>query len=244
MADNEFHTVTNHDFGYSLSLPSTWRDVGPDIYNSVFEVARYLRNQPHIHDGIVNLFWDIPGDSPCAAAERGDPDVFDLSRESLEKEGVRDISISETRIGDRDAVRLDHAYHLRHKDIDIEHWASRSYFMSVRDTLVCLNMGTSSVDDDRELYDRIAGSFSVIEDAASIVIARGDDVPDDFLAELLESIFDYRRDRARQRVVRMKAQGESVVALVEAVDAPSIVASVARQSAAAGYSLDCRIAGA
>jgi len=244
MADNDFHTVTNHDFGYSLSLPSTWRDVGPDIYNSVFEVARYLRNQPHLHDGIVNVFWDIPGSSPRAAAERGTPDVFDLSRESLEREGVTDISISGTKVGDRDAVRLDHAYHLRHKDIDVENWASRSYFMTVRGTLVCLNMGTGSIDDDRERYDRIAGSFSVIENAASIVVARDHDVPDDFLAELLESTFDYRRDRARQRVVRIKAQGESVVALVEAANAPAIVESVTRQSAAAGYALNCRIGGA
>ncbi|MFT5210570.1 MAG: hypothetical protein ACI9CE_002296 [Flavobacterium sp.] len=62
MADN-FQTVTNHDFGFSLQLPASWRDVGPDIYNSAFEVSRFLRTSGKINDGIVNVFWDVPGES-------------------------------------------------------------------------------------------------------------------------------------------------------------------------------------
>ena len=89
MADNAFQTIINHDFGFSLRIPSGWRDVGPDIYNSVYEVARYLRHAPRIHDGIVNIFWDVgPAESTRALAETGDCSVFDLNRECLEKEGI------------------------------------------------------------------------------------------------------------------------------------------------------------
>ena len=61
---DKLKTVTNHDFGFSLQIPGGWRDVGPDIYNSAFEVARYLRTAGRIQDGIVNIFWDIPGTCP------------------------------------------------------------------------------------------------------------------------------------------------------------------------------------
>lgn len=238
MAENAFQTVINHDFGYSLRLPVGRRDVGPHIYNSVFEVARYLRNEPKIHDGIVNLFWDLPGESTRQLAETGEKSVFDLNRTCLEKEGVKDISIDEVTIGGRPATRLDHAYKLG----DIDNWASRSYFMAVRNTFICLNMGTSDVDADRRLYDEIADSFKVIDDVASIVLARDADTPDDFITGLLEDTFAYQSNKAMQRLVRIKAQRESVVALVDAAKARGIVDTVNEKSRAAGYGLQCRIA--
>lgn len=238
MAENEFQTVINHDFGYSLKIPTGWRDLGPHIYNSVFEIARYLRHEPRVHDGIVNLFWDLPGESTRQLAETGECSVFDLNRACLEEEGVKDISISEVTIGGRAATRLIHAYKLG----DIENWASRSYFMSVRNTFICLNMGTSDVDADRELYDEIADSFEVLDSVASIVLVRDDKTPDPFITGILEETFDYEHKKAVQRLVRIKAQRESVVALVDAARAAVIVEAVNAQSHSAGHGLRCRIA--
>lgn len=240
MAENEFQSITNPDFGYTLKIPTGWRNVGPDIYNSVYEVARYLRTNDRLHDGIVNLFWDIPGDSPRQAAETGDCSVFDLNRDCLLKEGIEDISIEDVTIASRSATRLDHAYKLG----DIENWASRSYFLSVRNTLICLNMGTSNVEADTALYDRIADSFHVIENAVGIVMVRDGETPGDFITGLLQTAFNYRQQWARQRVVQMNAQRESVIALVDADDAAGVVESVNEQCRQAGYALTCRVAGA
>ena len=49
-------TLTGHDFGYEIDIPKNWRDVGPDRYNSAFEIARHLRNKDRLHDGIINIF--------------------------------------------------------------------------------------------------------------------------------------------------------------------------------------------
>lgn len=165
--------------------------------------------------------------------------MSDLNRDSLRQAGVKEISLTDTELAGRPAVRLDHAYPLG----DIEHWASRSYFMTVRDTLVCLNMGTSDVAADRDLYDRIASSFRAIEDAVGIVLVRERETPDEFLVDLMASVFDYPRNRARQRLVQIKAQGESVVALVEAARADEIVQLVGKRSERAGVALGCRVAG-
>lgn len=238
MAENEFQTIINHDFGYRLAIPVGWRDVGPHIYNSVFEIARYLRNEPRIADGIVNLFWDLPGASSRQLAESGDCAVFDLNRACLEKEGVTDISISEVTIGNRPATRLDHAYRLG----DIDNWASRSYFMAVRNTFICLNMGTSSIEANSMLYDDIAASFHVVDEVASVLLVRDDKTPDTFIVDVLEHTFDYSHDKALQRLVLIKAQHECVVALVDASKAANIVDAVNAQSHSAGYSLRCRVA--
>ena len=203
---DEFNTVTNHDFGYSLQLPTSWRVVGPDIYNSAFEISRYLRTSGKIHDGIVNVFWDVPGESLQSLVDVGAPPIFDLSAKSLRSEGVTDISVSNLEIGGREAIRLDHAYKLG----DIEDWASRSYFMRIRGKFVILNMGTSDRASDRALYDQIASSFNAIEDSVGIVLVRDEDTPGAFVAEVLEMTFQYPHRKALQRSIRMNTQRESV----------------------------------
>jgi ATP-dependent Clp protease adapter protein ClpS len=209
--------------------------VGPDIYNSAYEVSRYLRTSGKIHDGIVNVFWDIPGESLQSLVEVGD---F-LSVESLRTEGVTDISVSNLEIGGRKAIRLDHVYKLG----DIDDWASRSYFMQIRRNFVCLNMGTSDRASDCALYDQIANSFNAIEDSVGIVLVRDDETPATFVVEVLEMTFRYPHRKALQRSVRMNTQHESVVALVEEGDAPRIIESVAEQSRKAGYGLTARVVG-
>jgi hypothetical protein len=236
---DEFKTVINHDFGYSLQLPTNWRDVGPDIYNSAFEVSRYLRTSGKIHDGIVNVFWDVPGESLHSLVEVGDPPIFDLSVKSLRNEGVTDISVSNLEIGGRETIRLDHAYKLG----DIEDWASRSYFMRIRGKFVILNMGTSDRTSDRALYDQIASSFNAIEDSVGIVLVRGEDTPGAFVAEVLEMAFQYPHRKALQRSIRMNTQSESVVALIDENDATRIIELVAERSREAGYGLTARVVG-
>tara|TARA_R110002072_G_scaffold46082_10_gene127982 strand:- start:10324 stop:11064 length:741 start_codon:yes stop_codon:yes gene_type:complete len=231
--------VTHHDFGYSLQLPGSWRDVGPDIYNSAFEVARYLRNSPKIHDGIVNVFWDMPGESLQSLVEVGNPPIFDLSVESLRQEGITDISVSNVEIGGRQAIRLDWATPLG----DINDWASRSYFMQIRDKFVCLNMGTSDRVGDCALYDQIANSFNAIEDTVGIVLVRDDSTPGAFVAEVLEKAFQYPQRKALQRSIRMNTQSESVVALIAETDAAQVIELVAEQSRQSGYGLTARIVG-
>lgn len=231
--------VTNQDFGFSLQLPATWRDVGPDVYNSTFKMVRYLRTSGKIHDGIVNVFWDIPGDSLRSLVEVGNPSTFDLSVKGLKDEGISDISTSDVEIGGREAIRLNWASPLG----DIDDWASRSYFMCVRNKFVCLNMGTSDRVGDAELYDQVARSFSAIEDTIGIVLVRDEATPGDFVAEVLETAFQYSHRNALQRSIRMNTQQESVVALVEEKDAPRIIGLVAEQSQKAGYGLTARVVG-
>lgn len=233
-------TVTNHDFGYSLQIPESWRDVGPDLYNSPFEIARYLRNSPKIHDGIVNVFWDLGGESLRSLVERGNPDVFDLSVASLRDEGITDISVTDTWLGNLESIRLEYVYKLG----DIDRWASRSYFAEVRGRFVCVNMGTSDLGSDADLYDAIALSFSAIENSVGIMLVRDDNTPGEFVAEVLEKTFNYQHRKAMQRSIQMNAQRESVVALVEADDAPAIVAAIAELSRERQYALTARVVGA
>jgi ATP-dependent Clp protease adapter protein ClpS len=235
MSENKFQKITNHDFGYSLQIPSGWRDVGPFIYNSAFEVARYLKKDDDLHEGIVNIFWGFPGKSTRWLAETGDASVFDLSQAGLEKEGIKKTSISETHIGNRPATRLNW-------ESNTGDWSTRCYFMAVRDTFICLNMGSREPTRDCQLFDEIANSFDAIEDTAGIVFVRDDKTPASFVTNLLEEVFDYRHDQATQRLVRINAQRESVVALVPKVEASQIVSALNERSKAAGYSLTCRTA--
>lgn len=237
MTETEFQTITNHDFGYTIKVPSRWRDVGPDIYNSAFEVARYLRNSPAIHDGIVNIFWGLPGESRQSAAKSGDPAVFDLSKEGLAKEGVA-ATLKEVQIGDRPATRLEYTYRLG----KIEHWASRSYFMEVRGTVICLNMGTADIESDGPLYDKIVQSFNPIEKTAGIVLVHDGKTPSSYISQLLIDQFDYTNRKATQRLVKIRTQKESVVALVESDRALQLVDSINQASIKNGYSLTCRVA--
>jgi ATP-dependent Clp protease adapter protein ClpS len=237
MTENEFQTITNHDFGYTIKVPSGWRDVGPDIYNSAFEVARYLRNSPAIHDGIVNIFWGIPGESHQSTAKSGDPAVFDLSKEGLEKEGLT-VTLKEIQVGDRLATLLEYAYRLG----NIEHWASRSYFMEVRGTVICLNMASADMEADGSLYDKIVQSFSPIEETAGIVLVHDGVTPSTYISQLLVDQFDYTHRQATQKLVKIRTQKESVVALVEADRALKLVDSINQASVENGYSLSCRVA--
>ena len=236
MAENEFQTITNHDFGYTLKIPSGWRDVGPFIYNSAFEIARYVKTDDNIHDGIVNIFWGFPGESPRQLAETGDPSGFDYSQAS----GVKKTSIGDALIGGRPATRLNWEVDVNYRTTNF--WSTRSYFMAVRDTFMCLNMGSPDPTRDRELYDEIANSFNAIEDTAGIVFLRDDNTPASFVTSLLEEVFNYRNDQAMQRLVRINAQREAIVALVERERATTLVNELNTRSKAAGYSLTCRMA--
>ena len=241
MAENEFQTITNHDFGYTLRIPSDWRDVGPFIYNSAFEIARYVKTADNIHDGIVNIFWGFPGKSTRSLAETGVPSSeFNYSQASLEREGIKKTSVSETHIGDCPATRLDWEADVNYRTTNF--WSTRCYFMAVRDTFMCLNMGSPDPTRDRELYDEIANSFDVIENCVGIVFVRDDETPASFVTGLLEKAFDYRHDQATQRLVRINEQRESVVALVNASEADAVVQTLNEQSKDAGYSLTCRVA--
>ncbi|MFT7091118.1 MAG: ATP-dependent Clp protease adapter protein ClpS [Sulfitobacter sp.] len=237
MTQQKTQTINNHDFGYTIEVPSTWRDLGPDIYNSAFEVARYLRNAPIIHDGIVNIFWGLPAESRQSAANSGDPDVFDLNKDCLEKEGIA-ATVTEVMLGGRPATRLDHAYRFG----DIAHWASRSYFMEVRGAVICLNMGTSDVLKDSPVFDWIAESFRPIENATGIILIHDGKTPAAVVSQLLVDHFDYMPRKATQRLVKMTTQKESVVALVESDQALQLVESINKNSLEKGYSLSCRIA--
>ncbi|MEM7366552.1 MAG: ATP-dependent Clp protease adaptor ClpS [Pseudomonadota bacterium] len=179
----------------------------------------------------------MPGESRRRAAETGDPEVFDLNRDCLVAEGVKDIDLSETQVGERLATRLDNAYPLG----SIDHWASRSYFMEIRGSIVCLNMGSPDVEADRALYDRIADSFVVIESPASIVMAHDGQTPSDFVVDVLVDVIGYVPRRATQRAVRLNTQRELVVALVDEAVAPSVVEQVNERSRQSGYSLTCRM---
>jgi ATP-dependent Clp protease adapter protein ClpS len=237
MTDHKVQIINNHDFGYTIEVPSTWRDAGPDIYNSAFEIARYLRNAPAIHDGIVNIFWGLPGESRQSAAQTGDPKVFDLNRDCLEKEGVT-ATLKEVQLSGRSATRLDHAY----KFGTIEHWASRSYFMEIRGAIVCLNMGTSDVNKDGPIFDWIAASFTPLENATGIILIHDGATPASIVSQLLVDKFGYTERRATQRLVKMTTQKESVVALVDSDQALQLAKSINKASLKNGYSLSCRVA--
>lgn len=235
---DSFQLVHNQDFGFSLELPSSWRDVGPDIYNSTFEVARYLRTPNKIHDGIVNVFWDIPGESLRSLVEVGNSTPWDLNLKDLREEGITEVSTEELELGGRHAIRLDWATSFQ----DIEDWASRSYFMEVRGKYVCLNMGTSNRAQDAELYDRVAKSFDAIEKAVGIVLVRKSDTPSEFVAKVLEKVFAYTERRALQQSVRMNTINEAVVALVPENKTIEILKTVEELSRASGYGLTARTA--
>ena len=237
MTRQKTQTINNHDFGYTIEVPSTWRDLGPDIYNSAFEVARYLRNAPIIHDGIVNIFWGLPAESRQLAANTGDPDVFDLNKDCLEKEGIA-ATVTEVMLGGRAATRLDRAYKLG----NIEHWASRSYFMEIRGAIICLNMGTSDLLEDAPVFDWITESFKPIENATGIILIHDGQTPAAVVSQLLIDNFDYSKRKATQKLVKMTIQKESVIALVESDQALQLVESINKNSRENGYSLSCRIA--
>jgi len=173
---------------------------------AVFEVARYLRNAPVIHDGIVNVFWGLPTDSRQSAANTGDSDVFDLNKACLAKEGVT-ATVREVMLGSRPATRLDHAYKLG----DIEHWASRSYFMEIRGAVICLNMGTSDVLKDGPMFDWIAESFKPIENITGIILIHDGQTPAAVVSQLLVDNFDYTPRKATQRLVKMTTQSTKIL---------------------------------
>ncbi len=144
-------------------------------------------------------------------------------------------------IGDCPATRLDWEADVNYRTTNF--WSTRCYFMAVRDTFMCLNMGSPDPTRDRELYyDEIANSFDVIENCVGIVFVRDDETPASFVTGLLEEAFDYRHDQATQRLVRINAQRESVVALVDASEADVVVQTLNERSKAAGHSLTCRVA--
>lgn len=236
----QFQLINDQDFGYSLELPTSWRDVGPDIYNSTFEVARYLRKSGDIHAGIVNVFWDIPGDSLRSLTETGNSVGFDINLKDLKEEGVDEVSSTDTEIDGRESIRIDWATSL--PEYNVTDWATRSYFFKVRGKFVCLNMGTSTRKADAMLFDQIAASFCAIEDTVSIVLKQDTSTPADFVADVLESEFQYTKRKARQRSVRMSTQNESVVAIVSKQSADEIIESVASLSQQSGQSLTARVA--
>ena len=233
-----FQLVTNQDFGFSIDLPSSWRDVGPDIYNSAFEVAPYLRKSGNIHAGIVNIFWDLQGQSTLRSlVDVGDTELFDLSVKGLTEEGIPEISTMDTELDGRETIRLDWAQPLG----EIEDWASRSYFTKVRGKFICLNMGTSDRHGDAALFDHIASSFRVIEETVGIVLVRDASTPSSFVAEVLGSQFKYSKRKALQQSIRMNTQNESVVALVDHQDADQVIQSIAKLSQETGIRLSARI---
>ena len=100
---NELQPLVEHDFGYSLLIPASWRSYAADIYNSPLEVARYMRNGPDVAPGIVNVFWNTPGESPRTIAEKQK-----ASLESAEIDGqtFKAFAIDDMQINGRAVSRL------------------------------------------------------------------------------------------------------------------------------------------
>ena len=115
--------------------------------------------------------------------------------------------------------------------------------MSVRGIHICLNMATPNDEADAALFERIAGSFTVVEEVTGIVFEQDGDTPTDFVSDLLVDHFSYRPDQATQRMIRMNAQRESVVALIDTSEGEAVVAEINAKVAAAGYGLRCRTSG-
>ncbi|MEM7366412.1 MAG: ATP-dependent Clp protease adaptor ClpS [Pseudomonadota bacterium] len=233
---NELKPLVEHDFGYSLLIPSSWRSYAADIYNSPLEVARYMRDGPDVAPGIVNVFWNTPGESPRAIAEK---QKEYLENAEIEGQTFKEFAVDDMKIDGRAVTRL----YSRSKLGTIENWVSRSHFMAVRGVHICLNMATPNDEADATLYERIAESFSVIERATAIVLEHDGETPVDFVSDLLVEHFSYRSDQATQRMVRINAQRESVVSLVDASQAETIVAEINGKIAEAGHSLRCRTSG-
>lgn len=233
------NVVTNHDFGFSLKLPESWRDVGPDVYNSPLEVARYLRHSGNLHAGIVNIFWDIPGDSIDSLVVTGGPSNCDISIKGLQEYGIHAVTRTELELDSRRTICLSFQETLG----DIKAWASQAYFLEIRGKLVCVNLGTSTLEQDKALYEQIISSFRAIEDPVGIVLTRDMKTPSEFVSDILQTEFRYTKRNAVQRATRMDTQQEAVVALVHQQEALTVIESVSKRSAAAGYGLSARVAG-
>ena len=231
-AINELQPLVEHDFGYSLLIPSSWRSYAADIHISPLEVARYMRDGPDVAPGIVNVFWGTRGDSPCEIAEK---QKARLENAEIDGQTFKAFAIDDCRSM---AGRS-------HVSIPDQSWVQlRSGCL---DPTSCqfegFNMATPNDEADAALFEMIAGSFTVVEEVTGIVFEQDGETPTDFVSDLLVDHFSYRSDQATQRMIRMNAQRESVVSLVEASQAEAIVAEINSKIAEAGPGLRCRTSG-
>ena len=224
-------TLNGHDFGYQIDIHENWRDVGTDRYNSPFEVARYVRNNDRLHDGIVNIFWDLEGDNAREVAAR--------TQAELKAEGVTESELLDVTLGDRPAVLHAHAYPLH----DIEHWASRTHYIDVGARIACVNLATEDIEADAELFDRIGQSFRAVDDAVGIVLSHDDAASESFVKSVLVDVFNYVPAETTRRCVRIRAQRESIVAMVDRSRLADIEEDLASRGNAAGHPLQYRVVG-
>ncbi len=170
-------------------------------------------------------------DSPRELAER--------TQAELKAKGIVESELLNVTPRDRPAALHAHAYPL----LDMEHWASRTHYLEVGGRIVCVNLATEDIERDADLFDRIGQSFRAVDDAVGVVLAYDDTTEEALFKSILVEVFNYVPPEATRRYVRIRAQRECVVALVDRSRVGEIEAALTSRAESAGSPLQYRIVG-
>ena len=161
-------------------------------------------------------------DSPRELAER--------TQAELKAKGIVESELLNVTPRDRPAALHAHAYPLLY----MEHWASRTHYLEVGGRIVCVNLATEDIERDADLFDRIGQSLRAVDDAVGVVLAYDDTTEEALFKSILVEVFNYVPPEATRRYVRIRAQRECVVALVDRSRVGEIEAALTSRAESAG----------
>jgi hypothetical protein len=150
MEKTGFRRVAKTDLGFALHVPDDWKEQPPNPA-SPLEVAHFSFGQGSL-TGVCLVLWSSTrtGFTPRAQVESMIP--------QLESQGFREFVLSDVSIASRSAVRMDCE---RRRDGKV--WSVRGYLVFAEQGFLSLALATHDLDRDRQLFDRIADGFELLE---------------------------------------------------------------------------------
>src|SRR5262245_8825261 len=145
-----FRRVEKPDLGFALQVPEDWQEQ-PSNPAVGSEVARFSSRQGN-SVRLLLVFWSPMRSqlTPRAQAESMLP--------GIESQGYRELVLSDVRIANRPAIRLDCE---RRRDAEI--FSVQGYLVFAGRGFFAIALGTHDLDRDRELLDGMADRFEVLE---------------------------------------------------------------------------------
>ncbi len=158
MSDTELETIVKADLGLTLRIPKAWKELPPDLRNSLNEAARFVQDSAP-WSAICLVFWNPnPDDKTTRQAAEGAKNVLQAS--------FQNFAFQEITFAGRKATRLE----CDKKVLDQPRgslWSVWELFVNVLGDRFCFGLGTTDIEGDRELFEQMAAAVELHDPAAS-----------------------------------------------------------------------------
>ena len=156
MSDTELRTVVKADLGLTLGIPETWKEVPPNLLNSLNEVARFVEDSVPWSTTCL-VFWNPKPD------DRTTRQVAEGSKKAHQAQ-FQNFAFQEITFAGRKATRLE----FDRKVLDQPRgslWSAWELFVNVLGDRFCFGLGTLDIEGDRALFEQMAASVELHDPA-------------------------------------------------------------------------------